>query len=85
MSSPEAGAPRGIRYKNKRKYIVSLYEDEIMILKHLIQGEMKELEQEKDKVKELRPYSQAKIIIALQQLIGEYTELLNVLDVVIAS
>jgi hypothetical protein len=85
MSSPEAGTPKEIRYKNKRKYTVNLYEDEIMILKHLIQGEIKELEQEKDKVKELRPYSQAKIIIALQELIDEYTELLNVLDAVTAS
>lgn len=56
-----------------------------MILKHLIQGEIKELEQEKDKVKELRPYSQAKITIALQELIGEYNELLNLLGAVTAS
>ncbi len=80
MTSSEAPTPREIRYESKRKYTVNLYEDEITILKHLIQGEIKELEQEKDKVKELRPYSQAKIIIALQELIGEYNELLNVLE-----
>ena len=80
MSSKEP-IPRETRYENQRKCVVELYEDEIKILKSLIQGEKLDLKnRQDDATKELRPYSQERVVMALQEMIWGLNELEAVLD-----
>jgi hypothetical protein len=76
-----AGMPREARYEKEQKCNVELYEGEIKILKNLIQAEKSDLKgRQEDTTKELKPYSQEKVIMALQKLIWGLNELEAVLD-----
>lgn len=75
------GMPREIRYEKEQKYMVELYEGEIKILKNLIQADKSDLKnRQEDTTKELKPHSQEKVIMALQELIWGLNELEAVLD-----
>lgn len=81
MTSFEKEIPREIRYQNEQKHNVELYDGEIKILKNLIQAEKSDLKQrQEDTVKELKPHSQEKVVMALQELIWGLNELEAVLD-----
>ncbi len=76
-----AGMPREARYEKEHKCQVELYEGEIKILKNLIQAEKSDLKsRQKDTTKELKPHSQEKVIMALQELIWGLNEPEAVLD-----
>jgi hypothetical protein len=76
-----AGMPREARYEKEQKCQVELYEGEIKILKNLIQAEKSDLKnRQEDTTNELKPYSQEKVIMALQELIWGINELEAVLD-----
>ncbi len=75
------GMPREIRYEKEQKYMVELYEGEIKILKNLIQADKSDLKnRQEDTTKELKPHSQEKVVMALQELIWGLNELEAVLD-----
>ena len=76
-----AGMPRELRYEKEKKCNIELYEGEIKILKNLIQAEKSDLKsRQEDTTKELKPHSQEKVIMALQELIWGLNELEAVLD-----
>jgi hypothetical protein len=76
-----AGMPREARYEKEQRCQVELYEGEIKILKNLIQAEKSDLKnRQEDTTKELKPHSQEKVIMALQELIWGLNELEAVLD-----
>lgn len=56
-------------------------EGEIKILKNLIQAEKSDLKnRQEDTTQELKPHSQEKVVMALQEAIGRLNELEAVLD-----
>jgi len=73
--------PREIRHDKEQKCVIELYEGEIKILKNLIQAEKLDLKnRQEDTTKELKPYSQEKVVMALQEMIWALNELEAVLD-----
>lgn len=76
-----AGMPREIRYEKEQKCNVELYEGEIKILKNLIQVEKSDLKNRQEvTTQELKPHSQEKVVMALQEVIWGLNELEAVLD-----
>jgi hypothetical protein len=76
-----AGMPREIRYEKEQKRNIEFYEGEIKILKNLIQAEKSDLKnRQEDATQELKPHSQEKVIMALQEMIWGLNELEAVLD-----
>jgi hypothetical protein len=73
-----AGMPIEVRYEKEQKCNIELYGE---IKTDLIRAEKSDLKnRQEDTIKELKPYSQEKVIMALQELIWGLNQLEAVLD-----